>query len=71
MKCVFKVLCSLGFALGVLISLMYVRGMDPACYANWTVFAWGLIGFAIGALISMVIGKACGGSSCETKHHHH
>jgi predicted cobalt transporter CbtA len=70
MKCIFKVLCSLGFALGVLISLMYVHGMDPAASANWMVLAWGLIGFAIGALISMILGRACGGSSCEANHHH-
>ncbi len=69
MKCIFKVLCSLGFALGVLISIMYVHGMEPACAANWMVFAWGLIGFAIGALISMIVNRACGGGSCDSHHH--
>ena len=69
MKCVFKVLCSLGFAIGVMVAVMNTHGLAPECAANWTVLSWGLIGFAIGALISIILNRACGKSSCDTHHH--
>ncbi len=72
MKCIFKVLCSLGFALGVLISVMHVPGLSPDSAANWNILGWGLIGFAIGALISMIIGRmCCEKKSCESDKHCH
>ena len=68
MKCVYKLLCSLGFGLGILISVMYVHGLTPESCANWMVLGWGFIGFAIGALISMIANRACGGhGSCHNQ----
>lgn len=77
MKCMFKVLCSLGFALGILLSVMHVSGLSVDATANWSVLGWGLIGFAIGGLVALVIGRLfCGGcekneGSCNAGGHHH
>lgn len=69
MKCVYKVLCSLGLALGILIALMYVKNAMPADVANWEILAYGLIGFAVGGVVAMIVTKVCGGGSCGHKHH--
>lgn len=64
-KCVAKILGFLGFALGIMVALMYTHGASMADKANWTILAYGFIGAAIGIIVSLIVCKACG-ASCHS-----
>lgn len=68
MKCLRKILCALGFAIGIIVALMHVKGLAPAAAANWEVLAYGFIGMAIGGILCGLLKKLgiCGGE-CPTK----
>ncbi len=67
MKCVSKVLCPVFAAIGIFIGTMYIHGATADTTANWLILAYGLIGFAVGAVIAGIIRNCCKGKCPASK----
>jgi hypothetical protein len=63
MKCAAKVLCPLFAAIGIWVGTMYIHGASPDTTANWMIFSYALIGFAVGAVITGIL-KCCSKGKC-------